>query len=1100
MTMVPASAAPTTLMRAGGRATEAGISFQAAVATWLAVHILAQLPVGGRFGINNQALPIAIRLETGVHLDDIEVTQSDNGALHIQCKTSANLSSDLSSPLAKTVGQLARWLAGETATGTFPDPQSNIALLAVRSDSPMTLDSLETACRAFDYGGGWTATREQRNQAERNALDVLREAATAAWIKRRGTKPQDDDLVDLARMFHIARFRMDEGDSDWREASRVLGRHLYGGDSAGDAPLRDLKGIMRDLIGSAAPADRAGLLLALRRRGHNDIGAPSYDAATVTWQSLRFERGRDIGPALLGRDLGPGDATACPRLVEATALLDELRRAYSVRLVGVPGSGKSVCAYQAASSLVAEGWNAVQLRDVGDAKIDLKLETERPTVFIIDGGHRMFGSVLLSLEQQAGPNKYLISTHSVAEEEPSYRGAIRLDEKRAVRTIASSLRADLSGTLKAVRRIDDRVGGTFLQEDLGKRIDTAETDAKYPWHFCFMLGGGWRRTQQVADASRAQKADLVLAAIASLQVVSRDGPTDVPELVKFLAPQGLLQPQIEAAVHWLVAERAVISQRDLRCPHQRFSVAALREIFKGSDEHGRLQIQQICRSALWHLKATLAGCRNLLHELNFAEEHGLRFRCWIDSPTLLMLQQRSFEAETAEERMHACFLLAELGGKGQRAFPWSVLISSNEISLLGSWISSAEHPLGFGMYRLLNNIWNDDEMLALAIVESSDPRLVARIVSAVDYVTAYSVGQMINRIGLTQNDGIWHKTFKDELDHDQILKTVSTWPEGISNVDMMSKYCWALAMHDHELGLRILDLATPLVQRSFANDPVNTFRAIDDIVSCLLRTWDPLDGRGAPEERAVIATRRLLEMVMPERVAEQMSIGNLREMMSAAYFLSFLHRMSPAKAQRVRALLDWSKICVTLKDHWSWLPHEAEIFLVQASLDTAAAERVSAVLVDHAPLLKNLPLKLAFVSSVGAVAVLEQGNKVNLHLNLRGDWRVIYYVAVQIYRLRPDLLSALVLPYAAEIAKVIQSDPTIHRGIDEFIRLLYEAAPAVLNEILMRIDPVQAEKNWAESLKRFRSSVAALLVDASLDLTGEIAQVAFKLSQRFPKK
>ena len=49
-------------MRAGGRATEAGMAFQAAVATWMAVHILVWMPVGGRFGINNQSFPIAIRL------------------------------------------------------------------------------------------------------------------------------------------------------------------------------------------------------------------------------------------------------------------------------------------------------------------------------------------------------------------------------------------------------------------------------------------------------------------------------------------------------------------------------------------------------------------------------------------------------------------------------------------------------------------------------------------------------------------------------------------------------------------------------------------------------------------------------------------------------------------------------------------------------------------------------------------------------------------------------------------------------------------------------------------------------------------------------
>jgi len=55
------------------------MAFQAAVATWFAVHILVRLPVGGRFGLNGAALPTAVRLETGTGLDDIEVTQSDGG-------------------------------------------------------------------------------------------------------------------------------------------------------------------------------------------------------------------------------------------------------------------------------------------------------------------------------------------------------------------------------------------------------------------------------------------------------------------------------------------------------------------------------------------------------------------------------------------------------------------------------------------------------------------------------------------------------------------------------------------------------------------------------------------------------------------------------------------------------------------------------------------------------------------------------------------------------------------------------------------------------------------------------------------------------------
>lgn len=350
MTMVPTSAAPTTRMNAGGRATEAGMAFQAEVATWLAVHILVRLPAGGRFGINNQALPVAIRLETGGALDDIEVTQSDDGALHFQCKTRANLGAGASSALAKTIGQVAKWVATEKSAGDVPSVTSNAAVLAVRADSPKTLDVLESGCRAFGSGGSWTVTLGERNQAERAALGLLEETAKPAWNALRGTEPQDADLVDLARIFHVARFDMDEGGRDWREASQLLGLHLYGDDAQGDAPLRDLKGIVRGLIVSGAPADRAGLLRALRQRGHNDIGAPGFDADIARLRDATADELARLavhGTLPLGAGIPIARECSGPLV---TAILDA-----SLLVIGEPGAGKTGALVHAAATLAAAG-------------------------------------------------------------------------------------------------------------------------------------------------------------------------------------------------------------------------------------------------------------------------------------------------------------------------------------------------------------------------------------------------------------------------------------------------------------------------------------------------------------------------------------------------------------------------------------------------------------------------------------------------------------------------------------------------------------------------------------------------------------------------
>jgi hypothetical protein len=95
-------------------------------------------------------------------------------------------------------------------------------------------------------------TKAERPKEERDALDLFETHAKAAWNNHSVTPPTDDELVTMARSFRIARFSMDEGEDNWREASRIIGSRLYGLEAAGDAPLRDLKPIIRGMIGSGA--------------------------------------------------------------------------------------------------------------------------------------------------------------------------------------------------------------------------------------------------------------------------------------------------------------------------------------------------------------------------------------------------------------------------------------------------------------------------------------------------------------------------------------------------------------------------------------------------------------------------------------------------------------------------------------------------------------------------------------------------------------------------------------------------------------------------------------------------------------------------------
>ncbi|WP_234879227.1 ATP-binding protein [Sinorhizobium americanum] len=332
------------------------MDFQAEVGTWLAAHILARVPVGGRFGLANVGLPVNLRLETGEGLDDIELRQDDDTRIDFQSKTSAGLTQDAESPLGKTIAQLVSTMVEARKTGVAIDVEKYRAILAVGAGAPRTLENLEKGCRAFDTGGTWTAVKSQRSQVEADALDLFETHARAACVDLSVAPPSDDELVTMARLFKIVRFSTDEGEDNWREASRVLGSRVYSSETAGDTPLRDLKTIVRGLIGSGAPADREGLLRALRALGHNDTRAPGYDAdlarvSAVTDAELTRLAGHTCLPIAGG--------TPVPR--QSDGPMAAAIATGSLIVIGEPGAGKTGALVALAQARRAAGETVVFL-------------------------------------------------------------------------------------------------------------------------------------------------------------------------------------------------------------------------------------------------------------------------------------------------------------------------------------------------------------------------------------------------------------------------------------------------------------------------------------------------------------------------------------------------------------------------------------------------------------------------------------------------------------------------------------------------------------------------------------------------------------------
>ena len=321
---------------AGGRATEAGMSFQAMVGTWLAAQLVTDMPVGARFGLRADLRPVELQFETGDALDDAVLRLADGGAIYFQCKTRPSLERGSDSALAKTIVQLVRFAAEQRSKNPAIDPTRIAAVLAIADNAPRSIDALDEACRNFDRGETWPAVVARVSGAQKDALAVFRDHVARAWKGEFGSDPSEDDLVDLARLFRIRRFGADAASADWREATSLVGSRLYAGADQGGAPTSALLEIVRQLIRSGAAADRNGLARALRSAGYPDRQAPGFDQDI---DALRRYTNEECGR--LARHTRLEADRRVPLARECLPALKAAIDGGSLLVIGEPGAGKT---------------------------------------------------------------------------------------------------------------------------------------------------------------------------------------------------------------------------------------------------------------------------------------------------------------------------------------------------------------------------------------------------------------------------------------------------------------------------------------------------------------------------------------------------------------------------------------------------------------------------------------------------------------------------------------------------------------------------------------------------------------------------------------
>jgi hypothetical protein len=778
------------------------------------------------------------------------------------------------------------------------------------------------------------------------------------------------------------------------------------------------------------------------------IASPSSPATAPShWSEIRFETARDLGPALMGRPLGPVDVVACPVLPETAALLGDLERAGPARLGGVAGAGKSICTLQAARQLYAEGWRVLRLDDPMAESVP-PADPSRPMLLIIDDAHLARPRFLRGLEEQATATRRVLSAHTMVDGRDALPGIIQLDARRAVRVIADGLRAMPKATLSAVRRADNRVGDRPGEERLDHRLDHAAQIATFHWQFCFILGGGWRRASALASSAKAAGADLVLAAAAIRQLATRDARCPREALSPLLDARKAC-PETDAAIDWLVGQRLLLGRGDLRCPHQRLSGVVLGQILEGQDQDGRQAVAGMLHAVLKDAGTPLGGIALLLSELSRTRDYGRWWRLierqWLD-PVL----ERCWAATTAVEIREACWALNEMHGYVADEM---VVVAAHRTTLAG-WIAAAPEGAGYAVGRIINHVHNEDEALGWAIVAKVDPTELARGISTAGPLHACEIADLIAMMRAGQ-DETWKAAYMAVIDRPALLRLVSAWPKDAwlwAVADLCEHFCY----FEPEFGFELIEELIPAISERMRADPQHAFHELHDIVWNALRLFDPLQvyvGKLAPTRRMKQVGRKLCACWSPVDLAAKRSRSTKRSFQSAAGVLSFLHKVSPKQFETAVLAIDWGLVDATIGDDWASDIGDARMLLGGAYGLTAARPTIRALIARNEPRIVSLSTRLAAMAPHTARRLVAAGKCVAICHFGHVDWMLGMLVLADFAVREPELVTALLEPhYEGFAAALSQPSPSFYNDALLFLRLFAQVAPGGLTCVLDRID------------------------------------------------
>ena len=646
-----------------------------------------------------------------------------------------------------------------------------------------------------------------------------------------------------------------------------------------------------------------------------EVAAP----ADLKWELIDFSHQRGIENAIAGKRLGPADVDQCPEFTICGQVVTELKRSHWYSIVGQPGCGKSITAWQAAKEFHDHDYSVWRPRcSAGADELLRNLPTASPSLLVIDDAQQFGSGFVERLSEHSCETLKVVFTCTLADIVTPNPSCI--SPASGVDKLNSSILERRDEILPIVQRFDDRVGDSYMDVSFERRVDDCARQ-KTPWEFFWVLRGGWQTAHtEYESLKQVPNAHALLTTTAFRQISSCDAGISRDHLFRIAGGMGLTVDETDRAIsHLGQLGLILISDDTLRTKHISYAYR-IAEASLSDGNHGTWQCSiDMLLAALLDGNASFQGVYWLLEAIRMTDAvrsgHGEKLRSTLE-PLLGRCRGEWLHSEWA---VGCVSYLSRLSGLSLEE-----MVSDEELLL--KWLTAGTGRIARFGRDIANDLINRSDIkgrpettdVAKSLFEKVDWTRLVELANGLTLNDFYSFGDLLSRLVFYRPS--WSDRFLDQLDWQRTLGIIlDADAEHCYAVDQLVGALSQMGTRDvSRYSLRYVEDIVPFVVRAIREYPASTIESMHNVFwSILGLTPSFLRSGEDPDKRQLQIAGSIVEQLDPADFAFAMKNIIPRDMEELARSLSIIHEVNGEFISQVAPLVPVEEFHITAKRDWA---------------------------------------------------------------------------------------------------------------------------------------------------------------------------------------